>query len=138
MGMLWPLSALGAIVMAKIQGSGILGFQIAVLEAAATEFCKSMTFMPCIVLMQLCTPQGCESTAFTLMQWSGTVGQVLSRNIEYGLLGWFGVLPKQQFANFWMVTVVAAGWRVGTAVFLCKASIPRLQRFSQVLEQKKG
>merc|ERR1711861_36788 len=86
--------------------------------------------MPSTVLMQLHAPAGCESTAFTLMQWSGTIGQVLSRNLEYALMAWYGVVPKHGsagFGGFAHVAAITAAWRICTALLLYVVVIPGLR-----------
>lgn len=120
----WPASALlqvaiaALVVNASITSTTTFAVPLAMAEKMASEFCKALTYMPCTVLMQLHSPPGYESTAFTLMQWSGTVGQVLGRNLEYLLMGAFGVSPTAGFASFWRVAAAAAVWRPVTAVLL--------------------
>merc|ERR1719265_54219 len=99
------------------------------IERMAAEFSKALTFMSCTVLMQVHTPKGCASTAFSVMQWSGSVAFVLGRNVEYTLLGWFDVSPKlgaAGFAGFPAVAAVCFLWRIGTAAALVLVAVPRL------------
>eukprot|EP00927_Polykrikos_kofoidii_P032593 TRINITY_DN27715_c0_g1_i1.p2 TRINITY_DN27715_c0_g1~~TRINITY_DN27715_c0_g1_i1.p2 ORF type:complete len:103 (-),score=21.78 TRINITY_DN27715_c0_g1_i1:117-425(-) len=80
--------------------------------------CKAVTFMVCTVLMQLHATRGREGTAFAVMQWSGTVGQVLSRNVEFALMGWVGTSVTLGFDTFWQAAAASAFWRIITAVVL--------------------
>merc|ERR1712146_751590 len=68
--------------------------------------------------MQMYAPKGYEATAFTLMQWSGTIGQVLGRNLEYWIMALLGVSLGNNLSGFWRVAVAGALWRVATAIFL--------------------
>lgn len=124
----WPLSCLfTAVVVMPIPGAGAAVLLVAA-EKLLAQFCITMTYMPCTVLMQLHATKGCESTAFTAMQLSGTLGQVLSRNLEYLVMTLFGVNPAHSsgFHGFWHVALTAAIWRVATAVALLRWLVPRL------------
>lgn len=117
--LLWPLGLLASVAVAVIAKSGSsLTLPLAAAEKAAAECCKALTFMPCTVLMQLHAPRGCEGTAFALMQWSGTIGQVLSRNVEYALMALAGASVSLGFSTFWQAAAAAAAWRVITAATL--------------------
>lgn len=127
---LWPVGGLLAVYVAAHATHGPMVMWWAGIEKLGHEFCKALTFMPCTVLMQLHAPAGCESTAFTLMQCSGTVGQVLSRNLEYWLMRRFGVDPtlgSPGFGGFMSLAVAVAVWRVATAFILCVTAVPFLQ-----------
>eukprot|EP00438_Fugacium_kawagutii_P018881 Skav221127 [mRNA] locus=scaffold233:559578:562967:- [translate_table: standard] len=109
----------------------------ALLENAANEFGKALTFLPVTVLQQLHAPAGCEGSAFTLMQAGGTVGVVLGRNFEWQLLHWCGVemqLGAAGFANFPVLLMIAAAWRVLTATALYFFLLPRLDGKSEEKE----
>mmetsp|Transcript_14938 Transcript_14938/g.43089 ORF Transcript_14938/g.43089 Transcript_14938/m.43089 type:complete len:460 (-) Transcript_14938:59-1438(-) len=127
--MLWPLGGCLSVVAAAAAGPGTLGLMWACAEKVGMEFCKALTFMPCMVLMQLACPSGCASTAFTLMQCSGTVGCVLARNLEFACMAALGVDPKAGAGGFERFTLVAAlclGWRLGTVTMLCAFIVPKL------------
>ena len=116
----------------------VLVLPAALLENAANEFGKALTFLPVTVLQQLHTPAGCEGSAFTLMQAGGTLGTVIGRNFEWQLLRWCGVdmsLGAAGFSNFSVVLVVAGVWRATTALVLCLVLLPRLDAHSA---SKKG
>lgn len=127
--LLWPCGSLLSMLVSVAASPGLAGFFLVVLEKFGAEFCKTMTFMPTSVLMQLHVPKGRESTAFTLMQLTGTFGQVLSRNIEFSLMSVFAVSPNKGpdgFHGFGWVAMVAAVWRIGTALLLRYFFLPRL------------
>eukprot|EP00405_Crypthecodinium_cohnii_P064073 CAMPEP_0195034562 /NCGR_PEP_ID=MMETSP0326_2-20130528/68158_1 /TAXON_ID=2866 ORGANISM="Crypthecodinium cohnii, Strain Seligo" /NCGR_SAMPLE_ID=MMETSP0326_2 /ASSEMBLY_ACC=CAM_ASM_000348 /LENGTH=118 /DNA_ID=CAMNT_0040059429 /DNA_START=119 /DNA_END=472 /DNA_ORIENTATION=- len=84
-----------------------------------------------MVLMQLCSPPGLESTAFTLMQSSGTIGSVLGRNLEYSLMARCGVNPAlgyDGFQSFAKMAVAVLVWRGVTAALLIGWLLPPLRR----------
>lgn len=125
----WPVGALAGILVAALASPTRLGFWMVCLEKVVAEFCKALTFMPCTVLMQMFSPCGCASTAFTLMQSCGTVGQVLSRNLEYSFMHWCGVEPQlgsAGFEGFTHVAAVTAAWRVSTSALLGLCVAPHL------------
>jgi hypothetical protein len=106
----------------------------ALLENAANEFGKALTFLPVTVLQQLHAPAGCEGSAFTLMQAGGTLGMVVGRNLEWQLLHWCGVdmqLGADGFTNFSVLLVIVGAWRVLTASGLCFILLPLLDATSE-------
>ncbi|CAJ1454603.1 unnamed protein product [Effrenium voratum] len=113
---LWPLPLLAKLLLLAPKPWAMAA---ALLENAASEFGKALTFLPVTVLQQLNSPPGCEAAAFTLMQSGGTMGMVLGRNMEWQLLQWCGVdtaLGAAGFAGYPRVVLVAAVWRVLTAL----------------------
>ncbi|CAE8655217.1 unnamed protein product, partial [Polarella glacialis] len=129
--LLWPCGALASVAVALLAKPGPSGFWLAIAQHALAEFCKAMTFMPSTVLMQLHAARGCEGTAFTLMQWSGTIGQVLSRNLEYAFMAYFSVQPglgSTGFEGFVFVAAASALWRLVTALLLHISISPGLER----------
>lgn len=128
---LWALPLFFKILI--LRPPELLILPAALLENAANEFGKALTFLPVTVLQQLHAPAGCEGSAFTLMQAGGTVGVVLGRNFEWQLLHWCGVemrLGAVGFANFPTLLLIAAAWRVLTATALYFFLLPRLDRKS--------
>ncbi|CAJ1345442.1 unnamed protein product, partial [Effrenium voratum] len=114
---LWPLPLLAKLLLLLAPKPWAMA--AALLENAASEFGKALTFLPVTVLQQLNSPPGCEAAAFTLMQSGGTMGMVLGRNMEWQLLQWCGVdtaLGAAGFAGYPRVVLVAAVWRVLTAL----------------------
>eukprot|EP00435_Cladocopium_sp_Y103_P006042 s4991_g1.t4 len=106
----------------------------ALLENAAHEFGKALTFLPVTVLQQLHAPAGCEGSAFTLMQAGGTLGMVFGRNLEWQLLRWCGVdmqLGADGFTNFSVLLAIVGAWRVLTASGLCFILLPLLDETSE-------
>merc|ERR1711966_531756 len=94
---LWPIGSILQILIAVISGHFVRSDHTSVflilagLEKLATEFCTTLTYMPCMVLFQLHSPKGCEGTAFSFMQCSGTIGMFFGRNLEWLLMSIFGV-----------------------------------------------
>ena len=122
---LWPVPLVAKILI--LRPPEILVLPASLLENAANEFSKALTFLPVTVLQQLHAPTGCEGSAFTLMQAGGTLGMVLGRNLEWQLLRWCGVditLGAEGFEHFSALLVIAAAWRVLTAMALCFALVP--------------
>ncbi|CAJ1377625.1 unnamed protein product, partial [Effrenium voratum] len=68
---LWPLPLLAKLLLLAPKPWAMAA---ALLENAASEFGKALTFLPVTVLQQLNSPPGCEAAAFTLMQSGGTMG----------------------------------------------------------------
>lgn len=129
----WPIMSLVTIAFAAFARTGAWALWFAMLEKVACEFGKAMTFMPTTVLQQLHTPQGYEGTAFTLMQSGGTFGMVLSRNLEWVLMGFYGVEPKlgsQGFDSLASVALATSAWRFGTAIIVALSVVPLLNRGS--------
>eukprot|EP00931_Biecheleriopsis_adriatica_P065133 TRINITY_DN39766_c0_g1_i1.p1 TRINITY_DN39766_c0_g1~~TRINITY_DN39766_c0_g1_i1.p1 ORF type:complete len:451 (+),score=90.72 TRINITY_DN39766_c0_g1_i1:49-1353(+) len=128
--LIWPLASLPTLAFVTFAQPGSLALPFALFEGAASEFSKAMTFMPTTVLQQLHAPEGCEGTAFTLMQSGGTVGSVFARNLEWALFYWWGVDPtlgSEGFGNFHLVTASACAWRCCTALLVLTALVPRLE-----------
>jgi len=137
----WPAAAFLQVVVAALASvppvstTPALFLPLLAIEKLATEFCTTLTYMPCTVLMQLHSPRGCEATAFSLMQWSGTIGQVLGRNLEYLLSRVIGVSPITGYAKFWQVALATANWRLVTSVALRICVLGRLARAERGLRE---
>lgn len=104
---LWPVPLVAKILI--LRPPEMLVLPAALLENAANEFGKALTFLPVTVLQQLHAPAGCEGSAFTLMQAGGTLGMVVGRNLEWQLLHWCGVdmqLGADGFTNFSVLLVI--------------------------------
>lgn len=136
--LIWPFSLLATACLAWFpawfpSAPSLFVLAAAAFENASTEFGKAMTFMPTTVLQQLHATAGCEGTTFTLMQSGGTLGMVLSRNLEWYLMSLFLVEPQLGalgFANFHAVALAALAWRCTTAALLLTLLVPVLKRES--------
>ena len=129
---LWPVPLIAKTLI--LRPPEMLVLPAALLENAAHEFGKALTFLPVTVLQQLHAPAGCEGSAFTLMQAGGTLGMVVGRNLEWQLLRWCGVdmqLGADGFTNFSVLLVIVGAWRVLTASGLCFILLPLLDGTSE-------
>ncbi|CAK9038316.1 unnamed protein product [Durusdinium trenchii] len=110
----WPFPML-AKVFILLAPSTAFQLPLVLLESAAHEFGKALTFLPVTVLQQLHAVEGSEGSCFSLMQAAGTLGMVLGRNLEWQLLYICGVdlgHGAEGFRNFPALLLVALLWYV--------------------------
>ncbi|CAK9080083.1 unnamed protein product [Durusdinium trenchii] len=127
----WPFPML-AKVFILLAPSTAFQLPLVLLESAAHEFGKALTFLPVTVLQQLHAVEGSEGSCFSLMQAAGTLGMVLGRNLEWQLLYICGVdlgHGAEGFRNFPALLLVALLWRLLTVLALMKLLIPLLERY---------